>query len=51
MLGEGNPDLFWQELGAKGRDVIMRLYLRLHVIAPEEQADFFENCVGRVRTG
>jgi hypothetical protein len=49
--GAGNVDRFWQEIGAKGRSQMLRLYTQLHVYDRTEQADFFENCVGLVRTG
>jgi hypothetical protein len=49
--GAGNVDELWQDIGAKGRSQLQRLYTQLHVFDREEQEDFFENCIGLVRTG
>lgn len=51
MPGVANADQLWSEIGAKGRSQLQRLYSQLHVFDREEQIDFFESCIARVRTG
>lgn len=43
--GPGSIDEFWQEVGGKGRNLLMRTYSRLHLADDEEVRDFFENCI------
>jgi len=42
---------FWNEIGSKNRQIIVRLYLRLNVLSEDERRDFFENCVAVRTTG
>lgn len=46
---EASPDRFWDEIGAKCRQMIQNFYLKTHQLDREEQADFFKNCL-HVRT-
>lgn len=41
----GPIDVFWNDLGEKCRGLLGRIYTKLHVLAPEDQLDFFANCV------
>ncbi len=47
--GPGSVDEFWREIGAKGRNMLMRVYTQLHLPTDAEMANFFEHCVA-VRT-
>lgn len=49
-FGPGNIDTLWREVGAKGRNMLIRMHTQLHVLDKAEMQDFFANCVGRVRT-
>lgn len=42
---QGSVDRFWREIGGKYRDLLVRVYAQLHVLTPEETADFFEHCI------
>jgi len=45
LVVEGvNIERFWDDLGAKGRNVLTSLYMQLHTLTTEELADFFQNC-------
>lgn len=43
--GPGSVDEFWRNIGPKGRNLLMRIYTKLHMAGDEEFADFFANCV------
>jgi hypothetical protein len=47
--GAGNVDAWWNEVGAKCRQLIINHYLRTHTLNTDERKDFFSNCVA-VRT-
>lgn len=47
--GPGSIDEFWREIGTKGRNLLMRMYTKLHLADDDEVRDFFENCIA-VRT-
>jgi hypothetical protein len=47
--GPGSLDEFWREIGPKGRNMLLRIYTRLHLANDSEVTDFFESCVA-VRT-
>lgn len=49
--GPGAIDEFWSEIGAKGRNMLMRLYTQLHLASDDEVRDFFENCIAVRSTG
>ncbi len=51
LPGPGNADQFWSEVGAKGRNQLIRMHTQLHIMDRSEQTDFFENCVAVIRTG
>lgn len=41
----GNVDEWWNEIGAKCRQLLVRMYTQMHVLDEAERADFFENCI------
>jgi len=43
--GPGNVDVFWEEVGERGRTMLQRMFVQLHVPSREEMRDFFENCI------
>lgn len=43
--GPGSVDEFWRNIGPKGRNLLIRIYTKLHMASDPEMADFFENCV------
>jgi hypothetical protein len=47
--GPGNPEIFWNEIGSKCRQLLVNHYVKTHVLVSEEQEDFLTNCV-HVRT-
>jgi len=49
LAGPGTIGLFWDEIGAKYREQLTRLYMQIHQFSQEEQVDFFDNCI-EVRT-
>ena len=44
----GSIDVFWREIGMKCRGMLDSLFVKMHVLGPQEQADFFESCVVQV---
>lgn len=44
----GSVDEFWNEIGGKCRQFLIKWYVQTHVMNEEEQTDFFENCVAAV---
>lgn len=49
LRGEDDIEVFWSEIGRKGRTILQRLFTQLHIPDPQQLADFFENCIA-VRT-
>lgn len=45
----GSIDEFWREIGPKGRQLLMRVYVQTHHPDEAEVRDFFERCIA-VRT-
>jgi hypothetical protein len=45
MPGAGCVDLWWEDLGARCRNAMHRIFNRLHVLSKEEMARFFESCI------
>lgn len=41
----GSIDEFWREVGPKGRELLMRVYVRTHHPDESEVRDFFERCI------
>lgn len=41
----GSIDEFWREVGPKGRELLMRVYVRTHHPDEREVRDFFEHCI------
>jgi len=46
---DGDIDRWWTEIGGKCRQILIRLFAKLHTPSEEERVDFFENCI-EVRT-
>lgn len=44
----GSVEVFWREIGAKYRTMIVHLYNQLHVMTAAETEDFLERCVAVV---
>lgn len=42
---EGNPDIFWREIGYKCRQEIASIFLKTHVLSEEQRSIFFAHCV------
>jgi hypothetical protein len=40
-----NPDIFMDQIGYKGREILMTVYNKLHSLTPEERVDFFATCM------
>lgn len=49
--GPGSIDAWWREIGGKCRQMLSRIYTQMNVLPPEEQKDFFENCIELRTTG
>lgn len=47
--GPGRVDSWWEEIGAKCRQLIQSYYIKTHTLTEEEKKDFFDNCIA-VRT-
>lgn len=44
-------EMFWNELGERCRQLLIRLFNKLHVLDSEEQRDFLQNCIEVRSTG
>lgn len=45
MTIEGkDADKFWNEIGAKCRNVLTTIYMQLHTLSQDELVDFFQHC-------
>ena len=44
LEGPGSVDHFWREIGPKGRQMVVVVYIRTHQMADSEMNDFFANC-------
>ena len=42
---DADPDIFWEQIGMKGRNLLVNLFVQTHSLDAEERRDFFENCV------
>ena len=40
-----NIDTWWRDIGARCRQMLIRIYTQLHVLSEDERKDFFENCI------
>lgn len=49
LRGEDDIEVFWSEIGRKGRTILQRLFTQMHIPDPRQLSDFFENCIA-VRT-
>lgn len=49
--GPDSLDQFWRDIGSKGRNLLIRLYTKLHLPDEEELNDFFANCIAVRSTG
>lgn len=49
-LGSGAQDVFWNEIGARCRALLTRMFSKLHMLGMEDTQDFLDRCV-EVRTG
>lgn len=38
-------DKFWNEIGARCRNLVTNYYAKMHILSREDQADFLENCL------
>ncbi len=47
--GPGSLDIWWDEIGAKCRQLVQNHYVKTHSLTEAERADFFEHCIA-VRT-
>lgn len=45
LRGEDDIEVFWAEIGRKGRTILQRLFTQHHIPNPQQVADFFENCI------
>jgi len=43
--GPANIDRWWNEIGARCRGMLVRIFTQLHVLNEEERKDFFESCI------
>lgn len=43
--GRSRVDQFWEEIGPKCRSQITAMYMKLHHLSMEDEADFFTSCV------
>lgn len=49
--GPGNVDVFWEDVGERGRTMLQRMFTQLHIPTRDEMVDFFENCIAVRSTG
>jgi hypothetical protein len=45
MPGDGQVEVFWDQIGSRGRMLLNQLFSRLHVLPGEDQKRFIESCV------
>lgn len=50
-FGKGNPVTFWKEIGYVARQQLQAIFLKTHQFTPEQQSDFFTNCVAVMSVG
>jgi hypothetical protein len=43
--GAGNIDLWWRDIGHKGRQIVQNMYNKTHMLQPEDRLLFFAQCV------
>jgi len=48
LSSPGSVEVFWREIGAKCRTLIVHVYNQLHLMTQAETDDFLENCVAVV---
>jgi len=51
MPGPGSVDALWREIGAKGRNLLMKIYVQINQPNRDELQRFFERCVAVVPMG